>query len=219
MQDNLADITATQAVSKSSIGIGLFAILAAGVIALTQVTTEERIEDNIRAAESRALFEIYPENIDPDLYEHVIELEGQALNLGAQVIGFQAIVDGQVQGVILPVRTLEGYSGEIDLLVGINTDSTIQGVRVVRHRETPGLGDNIELAKSDWILSFNGKTREREDDSNWAVIKDGGQFDQFTGATITPRAIVGATALALDYFEAHPELLVPVKAQEESEDE
>jgi len=95
--------------------------------------------------------------------------------------------------------------------VGINRDGSVAGVRVVSHRETPGLGDNIELSKSDWVLSFNGRQRDSSEDSTWAVRKDGGQFDQFTGATITPRAIVSATAQALDYFEANrATLLKPV---------
>ncbi len=211
--------SAFQAAGRSSFGIGLFAVLAAGVIAVTQFATVAQIVQNVRAAQSRALFEIYPKTIDPELFNHKIALSTAELGLGQQTdqSGYQVIKAGQVSGVILPVRTSQGYSGDIDLLVGINQNGSIQGVRVVSHRETPGLGDNVERSKSDWILGFEGKRRQGTGDPNWAVRKDGGQFDQFTGATITPRAVVSATARALDYFDTHPELLkpaVPMVAEE-----
>jgi electron transport complex protein RnfG len=202
------------AVRRSGLGISLFAILSAGIIAITQVNTREQIAANQAAAAARALFEIYPSSIDPELYQHQLQLSADSLGHSAQQVAYQAIEAGQVSGVILPVRTSEGYSGDIDLLVGVNRDGSVGGVRVVTHRETPGLGDNIELAKSDWILSFNGRSRDGSDDPRWAVRKDGGEFDQFTGATITPRAIVDATATALDYFEANRALLLaPVTPQ------
>lgn len=204
-------ITATKAISNSVLGISLFAILAAGVIALTQVTTSSKIEANIREAQSRALYEIYPATLDPKLYEHRLTLNANELNFDRPVDGFQAIVDDRVHGVILPVRTKEGYSGDIDLLVGINNDGKIASVRVISHTETPGLGDKIELAKSEWILSFNGQSRTSNKDPRWAVKRDGGQFDQFTGATITPRAVVAATAIALNYFERHRNDLLQIK--------
>ena len=115
---------------------------------------------------------------------------------------------------ILPTRTTQGYSGDIDLLVGINRDGSLAGVRIVAHRETPGLGDGIELSKSNWVLGFDGRTRQGADDPRWAVRKDGGDFDQFTGATITPRAVVAATGDALDFFEANRDaLLTPVETR------
>lgn len=202
------------AVRRSGLGISLFAILSAGIIAITQVNTREQIAANQAAAAARALFEIYPSSVDPELYQHQLQLSADSLGHSAQQVAYQAIEAGQVSGVILPVRTSEGYSGDIDLLVGVNRDGSVGGVRVVTHRETPGLGDNIELAKSDWILSFNGRSRDGSDDPRWAVRKDGGEFDQFTGATITPRAIVDATSAALDYFKANRALLLaPVTPQ------
>ena len=202
------------AVRRSGMGIGLFAILSAGIIAITQVNTKDQIFANQAEAAARALFEIYPASIDPELYQHQLELPAGHLGHNTKQTAHQAIKAGQVSGVILPVRTSEGYSGDIDLLVGVNRDGSLGGVRVVTHRETPGLGDNIELAKSDWVLSFNGRARNGSDDPNWAVRKDGGQFDQFTGATITPRAVVDATAVALDYFEANRALLLtPVNSE------
>lgn len=95
----------------------------------------------------------------------------------------------------------EGYNGNIYLLVAIKIDGTLSGVRVVSHKETPGLGDGIETSRSNWILSFNGKSLDNLTNKQWAVKRDGGDFDQFTGATITPRAVVKAVNNALHYFK------------------
>ena len=201
-------------IGKSMLGIGMFAILAAGIIAVTQVSTKDQIAENIRAAQSRALFEIFPADIDPHLFDHTIELAADELNLEEEAVnGYQVINDETVKGVILPVRSEEGYSGSIDLMVGINADSSIAGVRIISHKETPGLGDKIDRAKSLWVDSFIGKIRQGSDDSRWAVKKDGGQFDQFTGATITPRAVVGAIGTAITYFENHRIELLQAKEQ------
>jgi electron transport complex protein RnfG len=196
------------AIRRSGLGIALFAVLAAGIIAITQVNTKEQILDNQAQAAARALFEIYPDKVDPDLYQHQLQLSSNAPGYGEPKTSYQAIVNGEVQGVILPTRTSQGYSGDIDLLVGINRDGSLGGVRIVAHRETPGLGDGIDLSKSNWVLDFNGRVRQGTNDPRWAVRKDGGDFDQFTGATITPRAVVAATGDALDYFEANREALL-----------
>jgi len=103
----------------------------------------------------------------------------------------------QAVGLILPIVAPDGYSGNIHLLVGIYKDGTLAGVRVLQHRETPGLGDKIELKKSPWIKSFNGRSLQNPPLEQWAVKKDHGIFDQFTGATITPRAVVKAVKNAL----------------------
>jgi len=208
--------TTTQSISKSAAGIGLFAVLSAAVIAITQVTTVDRIDANVREAESKALYEIFPATIDAQLYDHRIDLDAGQLNVDTGTVGYQAIKENQVVGVILPVTSPQGYSGDIDLIVGINADSSVAGVRVISHKETPGLGDKIDRAKSDWVESLKGARREGQDDSSWAVKKDGGQFDQFTGATITPRAVVKATGVALDYFESHKDLLLSPTNSEKS---
>jgi electron transport complex protein RnfG len=106
--------------------------------------------------------------------------------------------------VILQAVAPEGYGGSINLLVGIDSQGAITGVRVIPpHFETPGLGDAVEVQKSPWILSFNGKSLANTPESRWWVKKDGGEFDAFTGATITPRAVVDAVYKALQYFDAN----------------
>ncbi|WP_148862429.1 electron transport complex subunit RsxG [Marinobacter fonticola] len=201
-----------QSVTRNAIGLALFAVITAGTIALTHAFTQERITDQIRQAEAGALLQIIPENLhDNDLLQDTVTVgPSDKLGLTSEAQAHIARVDGDVSGIILPVVAPNGYSGEIRMLVGIDADGEILGVRVTQHRETPGLGDKIETKKSDWIHSFNGKSLDRIPGDQWAVAKDGGQFDQFTGATITPRAVVSAVHGALKYFaERHPALLQP----------
>jgi electron transport complex protein RnfG len=203
-----------QAIRTNAIAIGVFAIVTAAIIAFTQLATRERIAHNKVEFQARALYEIVPQSVDPELLSHEIQLPA-APELGYPhgVTGWQAIQAGQVVTVLLPVIAPDGYNGDIELLVGVKADSSLAGVRVLSHRETPGLGDRIELSKSDWILSFTGARKAINHDPSWAVKKDGGRFDQFTGATITPRAIVNATARAIEFFRAHrAQLLQPVTA-------
>ena len=118
------------------------------------------------------------------------------------------IVDttGQI-GAVIPFRSTEGYSGTIQLLIALDNNQRIVGLRAIDHRETPGLGDKIDTQKTDWILKFNGLSYQDLSPNEWAVKKDGGRFDSFTGATITPRAIVEALKDTLSYLNTHPELL------------
>lgn len=188
---------------QNTLGIALFAIVTAGLIAATQVSTQTRIADNVRAQEAKALYEIIPaERVDEDLLTHTKAIDASELGY-ASAKAYQAVSQGQVVAVILPVIAADGYSGDINLVVGINRDGSVSGVRVLAHKETPGLGDKIEVKKSPWILSFNDKAMTATNTATWAVKKDGGEFDQFTGATITPRAVVNAVVRALAFFEQH----------------
>lgn len=199
---------------RNAIGLGLFAIITAGVIAVTQVMTAERITEQARKAEAAALFEIIPEQRhDNDLLSDTVELVPDsrlgALSRAEPGNAWIARRNGQPIGVILPVVAPDGYSGDIRLLVGIDRKGELLGVRVTGHRETPGLGDKVELKKSNWILSFNGRALNNPEPDRWAVAKNGGAFDQFTGATITPRAVVKAVKQALIYFDDHQRELLP----------
>ena len=123
--------------------------------------------------------------------------------------------DGTAIAVILPVTAPDGYSGDIDLIVGINGDGSVAGVRTLAHRETPGLGDKVDLKKSDWILSFDGRSLSDPPPARWKVKKDRGAFDQFTGATITPRAVTAAVRRSLEYFHAHRAQLLAAPAEKD----
>jgi Na+-translocating ferredoxin:NAD+ oxidoreductase subunit G len=110
---------------------------------------------------------------------------------------------GKVVAVLIPVVAPDGYAGSIDLLVGVNRDGSVAGVRALGHSETPGLGDQIEIAKSDWVLGFDGRSLTHPTHTDWAVRKDSGAFDQLTGATITSRAVVAAVLRAVQFAQAN----------------
>jgi electron transport complex protein RnfG len=196
----MATLTAT--IRKNAIGLGLFAVVTGGTIALTQAITKERIQQQAARAEASALLEIIPEQAhDNRLLNDTVQLPASnTLTNGQPVTAWVARRDSQPIGFIMPVVAPDGYSGNIRLLVGMDTHGTVLGVRVTRHRETPGLGDRIETRKSDWINSFDGHSLGKPPYQAWGVKKDGGQFDQFTGATITPRAIVKTVKKTLIYF-------------------
>lgn len=125
---------------------------------------------------------------------------------------YPARLNGKTVAVVLEATAPDGYSGEIKLLVGILADGQISGVRVAQHKETPGLGDYIDLKKSPWIRQFDGLSLANTAAAEWKVRKDGGRFDYMAGATISPRAVVKAVNKALQYFEQHKaELLNEVK--------
>lgn len=123
---------------------------------------------------------------------------------------FQATKAGKVTGVAYEIRGT-GYAGEIRLMMGVDADGRILGVRVLAHKETPGLGDRIETKKGDWILRFTGLSLDAPPLEKWKVKKDGGQFDQFAGATITPRGVVAAVRRGLEFFRTNQAQLTGVK--------
>jgi len=192
-------------IRRSAVGLGLFAILTGGTIALTQGFTKDRIAEQAARAEAKALFEIIPESRhNNDLLNDAVALpaDERAPDAGP-VLAWVARQDGQPVGMIFPAVAPDGYSGNIHLLVGIDLDGTVLGVRVTSHRETPGLGDRIETRKSDWVLNFDGRSLNNPLPKEWNVKKNGGVFDQFTGATITPRAVVKAVQKTLVYYRKH----------------
>jgi electron transport complex protein RnfG len=205
---------------KNSLILGLFAVVTVGAVTLLQQGTAERIQASERAAQLRVLGEILPQgSYDNELLDHSVTLQHALLGNRYPLPAYLATKDGQPSAVILQAIAPDGYSGAIHLLIGIRADGNLAGVRVLRHRETPGLGDKIELAKSPWIHSFEGKSLSNPQEAGWAVKKDRGEFDQFAGATVTPRAVVAAVHRALQYFEAHKsELLSATTAPVAPED-
>ncbi len=187
-----------QSISKNSLLLFAFALATATVLAGTYMVTKEPIAKAEKVAAEKALLAIVPKNnIDNSLLDDTITVDGfnQAIHLAKK--------DGQVITAIIPTVAPEGYSGDIKLLIGVNADGTIAGVRALKHKETPGLGDKIDLEKSDWILSFNGRSLANTADKAWAVKKEGGEFDAFSGATITPRAVVNHIHQVLKDVETH----------------
>ncbi|SDL57101.1 electron transport complex subunit RsxG [Pseudomonas indica] len=189
---------------KNSLVLGLFAVATVGVVSLIQQSTAARIERSAHEAQIRVLGEILPAgSYDNHLLDNSIELHDPLLGSKAPQPAYIALKEGKPTAIILQATAPDGYSGAIRLLVGIQADGRLAGVRVLSHRETPGLGDRIELAKSPWMHGFEGKSLTNPGEAGWAVKKDRGEFDQFAGATITPRAVVKAVHKALQFFDAH----------------
>jgi len=199
-----------QSISRNGLLLGAFAVCTTLLISGTYLLTKDRIAEQQRQAKEKALLEIVPlsrhNNSMLDTTVTVNTLD-QGLGLRQEKQIYLARRDGAAVAAIIPVTASDGYSGDIDLIVGINIDGTIAGVRVLNHKETPGLGDKVDLKKSNWILGFDGHSLDNPELSKWAVKKDKGEFDQFTGATITPRAVVAATLRALQYSQAHRDVL------------
>lgn len=181
--------------------LGAFAVLGSALVGLAYEGTAERIAQSEREALLRELNAILPETrYDNRLLRDFIDVQA-ADELGAdRTRVYRARRAGKPVAVILSPVIAQGYSGAIDLIVGIERDGTLAGVRVLSHKETPGLGDRIEVEKSPWILGFTGKSLNDPPLARWKVRRDGGAFDQFTGATITPRAVVGAVKKALLWY-------------------
>jgi len=189
----------------SGLILGLFAILGAALVSTTFQSTAEKIAANEKMALLRKLNQILPaENYDNDLLKSTLSLPAdEQLGQKQPSTLYVAKYQNNISAMIFSVVTSRGYNGIIKMLVGINIDGTLAGVRIVSHKETPGLGDVIEITKSDWVLGFNGKSLHIPSAKDWKVKRDGGVFDQFTGATITPRAVVHAVHLCLVYFHQH----------------
>ena len=190
--------------------LAVFAAITSVAIGWTYLATKDQIDMEVRRAEARQLLEIFPpETHDNDIVDDGFELVADTPLLGIREArqGYRVRRDDRVIGVILPATARDGYSGDIRALVGVRDDGTVAGVRVVAHRETPGLGDKVDLRKSDWILGFDDRSLSQPDLSGWNVEKDGGVFDQFTGATVTPRAVILATRRALEYARLNAETL------------
>jgi electron transport complex protein RnfG len=200
-----------QSISKNSFILAAFAIITAGALALTNLGTQDRIAAAERAAQQRALFEIIPlHDHDNDLLNDTIpvpESGWEPLGAGGENKIYRARQGNEITALIIPATTHDGYSGDISMIVGVKRDGSIAGVRVLLHKETPGLGDKIELKKHQWILSFNGKSLNIPVIEEWKVKKDGGVFDQFAGATITPRAVVGQIKRVLEFVAANQQSL------------
>ena len=193
----------------SALLLGLFAIIGTAMVAMIHDATAERIAANHRAFLLKSLHILVPpEQHDNDLFTDVITVTNQEL-LGSKkpVRVYRARRNEKPVTAIINAVAPDGYSGSIELLVAIRYDGSLAGVRVVKHKETPGLGDSIEASRSDWILGFDDRSLTNPEKKGWAVKRDGGIFDQFTGATISPRAIVNAVYRSLLYFDTHKDEL------------
>lgn len=197
-----------RAISKNALALGAAAIVCVTVLSLVNQQTAPRISEQRLAAKLAILAEVLPDaDTNQSLLEDCLQVTNEQL-LGkntAQTL-YRWRQQGSVAAYLIETTAPDGYSGNIDLIVAVTPDGTVLGSRVLDHKETPGLGDKIETRRSDWMFSFNQKTVTNENAAKWAVRKDGGDFDQFTGATITPRAVINAIRNAALFIQQHPGL-------------
>ncbi|MBE0509714.1 MAG: RnfABCDGE type electron transport complex subunit G [Gammaproteobacteria bacterium] len=201
--------------------LGLVGLLGGGLMVLASWHATPYIDENERRYLLSMLETVAPEgfdNIPADSAEFLSAPEWFPVDGGVTV--YRAYRDGAPAAAIFDVHAPDGYTGPIRLLVGVNARGTVSGVRVVSHRETPGLGDGIEVARSPWMLGFNGRSRANTPDGQWRLRRDGGDFDQLTGATVTSRAVMHTVHRTLEFYDTYRERIFPHgDVQESSNDE
>ncbi len=194
----------TRQVLRTALILGAFGLAGAGLVAGVEWLTRDAREASVVAARLKNLHVVIPPQIhDNDILADTIVLSDPAFSPKYPTIVYRARKNGEPVAAAFETTAPEGYAGPIRLLIGIDIDGRLIGVRVLEHRETPGLGDGIEVERSDWILGFAGRAIGDPPLERWAVKKDGGIFDQFTGATITPRLVVNTVRKTLLYFNAN----------------
>lgn len=200
-------------IQKNTQILAIFAIVCTAIVGLVNELTK----DKIAAQAQQQLLNTLHSIIEPSRYDN--EITQDCVNINSPLLGsstsnkvkqtaYIARKNGVATAIAMTSTAPDGYNGNIELIIAINMDNSISGVRVLKHQETPGLGDKVELRKSNWITIFTEKKLLSKNDSRWAVTKDGGMFDQFTGATITPRAVVKAVKKAALYFNNNKDSLL-----------
>ncbi|PWQ94005.1 electron transport complex subunit RsxG [Leucothrix arctica] len=198
--------TNKKAILTSGITLGLFALVGVVLLVVVQWFTKDQIIENQRQTKLQRLQEVVPASLyDNDMLATISQQSLALKGLGSVANIYTAKQGDDVTAIVYEVVSTQGYSGPINLLVAVDQQGALTGVRVVTHKETPGLGDKIDTNKSDWILEFVGKSLENPTEALWKVRKDGGEFDQFTGATITPRAVVNAVREVLKFHQVYYE--------------
>lgn len=182
-----------------------FTVIGTALLAFTFDKTRVIIERNEEEAKLALIHEILPQQLyDNDLMRDQVQLApSEDLGTTRAEPAYRARLHGAPSALVFEATAPDGYSGKIKLLLAVRANGEVLGVRVVAHNETPGLGDYIDIHKSDWIRIFDRTSFARNPPQTWRVKKDGGTFDYVTGATITPRAIVKAVYKALKYYDKH----------------
>ena len=184
--------------------LGIFAIVGTAMVAYTNDSTADKVAYNKRQYTLDKLHELISPNAhDNNLERDTIQVTDPRLGTSQAMLVYRARKQGKPVAAIIESIAPDGYSGNIEMLVGIRANGTLLGVRVVDHQETPGLGDAIDIRKSNWIRQFENRSLKQPDPGNWKVKRDGGAFDQITSATISSRAVVKAVYNTLQYFSEH----------------
>ncbi|MBW3696492.1 electron transport complex subunit RsxG [Vibrio sp. T187] len=196
------------AIKKNGLTLALFACASTGLVAVTQYLTKDQIQRQEQAQLLSVLNQVIPHELhDNELFSSCTLIASPELGTDKAMPAYIATLNDQPSAIAVEAIAPDGYNGAIKVIIGIKEDGTVSGTRVLSHQETPGLGDKIDLRVTDWITKFTGMQVTEANYTNWAVRKDGGDFDQFTGATITPRAVVKAVRNAVQFVNENKETL------------
>ena len=197
------------AIKKNGLVLAIFACASTGLVAVTHYLTKDQIKQQEQAQLLSVLNQVIPHDLhDNELFSSCTLVQAEELGTEKAMPAYIAKINGEPSAIAIEAIAPDGYNGAIKVIVGMKIDGTILGTRVLSHQETPGLGDKIDLRVSDWILSFAGKQVKDSNLDRWKVRKDGGDFDQFTGATITPRAVVKSVKQAVQYVNQNNQALL-----------
>ncbi|WP_286293806.1 electron transport complex subunit RsxG [Vibrio apostichopi] len=197
------------AIKKNGLVLAIFACASTGLVAVTHYLTKDQIKQQEQAQLLSVLNQVIPHDLhDNELFSACTLVQAEELGTEQAMPAYIAKLNGEPSAIAIEAIAPDGYNGAIKVIVGMKIDGTILGTRVLSHQETPGLGDKIDLRVSDWILSFAGKQVADSNLDRWKVRKDGGDFDQFTGATITPRAVVKSVKQAVQYVNQNNQALL-----------
>ncbi len=197
------------AIKKNGLVLAIFACASTGLVAVTHYLTKDQIKQQEQAQLLSVLNQVIPHDLhDNELFSSCTLVQAEELGTEKAMPAYIAKINGEPSAIAIEAIAPDGYNGAIKVIVGMKIDGTILGTRVLSHQETPGLGDKIDLRVSDWILSFAGKQVTDSNLDRWRVRKDGGDFDQFTGATITPRAVVKSVKQAVQYVNQNNQALL-----------
>ena len=197
------------AIKKNGLVLAIFACASTGLVAVTDYLTKDQIKQQEQAQLLSVLNQVIPHDLhDNELFSACTLVQAEELGTEQAMPAYIAKLNGEPSAIAIEAIAPDGYNGAIKVIVGMKIDGTILGTRVLSHQETPGLGDKIDLRVSDWILSFAGKQVTDSNLDRWKVRKDGGDFDQFTGATITPRAVVKSVKQAVQYVNQNNQALL-----------
>jgi len=197
------------AIKKNGLVLAIFACASTGLVAVTHYLTKDQIKQQEQAQLLSVLNQVIPHDLhDNELFSSCTLVQAEELGTEKAMPAYIAKINGEPSAIAIEAIAPDGYNGAIKVIVGMKIDGTILGTRVLSHQETPGLGDKIDLRVSDWILSFAGKQVKDSNLDRWRVRKDGGDFDQFTGATITPRAVVKSVKQAVQYVNQNNQALL-----------
>lgn len=207
------------AIMRSGLTLAAIAAVCTTLVAFTYQLTDERIEANEQAwleqSLQPALSGLF---FDSGVSESVVTIPAPHELPGSEDAIIYRVYSGETPvAALFVVSARDGYAGAIKMLVGVDINGAVTGVHVLAHRETPGLGDRIESTKSDWVRQFNGRSLQDPEGDGWKIRRDGGEFDQLTGASVTPRAAVKAIRETLQYFDANAVAIFSAAADQEDE--